>query len=104
MKIKKITIRVNGNEKVYYEWNCKKYEKVWKLLREVFKDQGELYEKIYSVDRETAEIAGWHPQDQTFNTDCAGWQKFLEEKGKIDKQIIEQEFDLIKFIRNYVGF
>jgi len=103
-KVKKIIVRVNGNEKVIYEWNGEKYEAVWKVLKRIYCDQGELYEKVYNVDRETAQLAGWHPEDETFNPDCAGWRKFLEEKGKIDKQIIEQELDLVEFVRNYVGF
>ena len=103
-KIKKITIRVNGNEKTYYEYNGERFRREWEVLKKIYKDQGELYEEIYGIDRETAEMAGWHPNDADFNTNCGGWQKFLEEKGKIDKQIIEQEFDLIKFIRDYVGF
>ena len=103
-KIKKVTVRVNGNEEIYYEIKGERFRREWEVLRKVFKNQGELYEQIYSVNRKTAEIAGWHPQDQTFNTDCQGWQKFLEDQGKVHKEVVEEELSVEQFVRDYVGF
>ena len=103
-KIKKVTVRVNGNEEVFYEVKGEKIKTEWKVLRKIFKDQGELYEQIYKIDRETAKLAGWHPEDSNFNTECEGWQKFIKDQGKICKEEIIEQFSVEEFIRNYVGF
>jgi len=103
-KIKKITIRVNENKKTYYEYNGEKFESAQRLLEKIFKDQGELYEKIYHVSREDAELAGWGPRMDYFDTTSYGWVKFLHDKGKIHKEIIEEELSVEEFVRDYVGF
>jgi hypothetical protein len=106
IKIKKTIIRVNGNEKVYYQIsdNDKKFETAAEVLKEIFNDQGELYEKIFQVDRETAMLAGWHAYDRDFDQKCGGWKEFLKSKGKIKKEVIEKEYDLKEFVHDYIGF
>jgi len=103
-KIKKVIVKVNSNEETYYEFNGERFKNEREVLKKIFKDQGELYEKIYHVDRETARLAGWHPDEKEFSVWCAGWEQFLSEKGKINKEIIEEEFTIEEFTKSYVGF
>jgi hypothetical protein len=105
-KIKKVTVRVNNSEMIYFKLNGseEKLSSPADVLKVLFKNHGELYEKMFGVDRETAFLAGWHPSDRDFNEACEGWRKFKEAKGKINKEVIEEEFTLEEFVRNYVGF
>jgi len=104
-KIRKITLKINGIAYVFYEYGGEKfYHDERKVLRKVFKDQGELYEKVFNIDRETARIAGWHPDDRDFSVWCAGWEEFLKNQGKIHKEEIVEEFSVEEFVRNYTGF
>ena len=103
-RIKKITLRVNQNEKVFYEYNGEKFDTETEVLRRIFKDQGELYEKVYNVDRETAKLVEWHPEDKDFDTDSEGWQNFLRDEGRIHKEEIVEEFSIEEFVHNYTGF
>jgi hypothetical protein len=106
MKIQKITIKVNGNTTYHYkiEGNEEKIGNTVELFRKIFKNQGELYKKIYNVDWETAYLAGWHPDCGDFHDNCYGWRKFKKEKGKIQKEVITEEWEAEEFIRNYLGF
>jgi len=103
-KIKKVTVRINNNEKIYYEWNGEKFNTPNEVLKQIFKNQGELYERIYHVEREIAKDAGWHPDDRDFSNLCGGWEKFLRDRGKICKEVIEEEFTIEEFTKSYVGF
>jgi len=103
-KIKKVTIKVNGNVKVFYELNGERFESASKVLEKIFKDQGELYQRVYGVDRETAALAGWGPNMNYFDTTSYGWTKFLSDRGKIHKEVVEEELSVEQFVRDYVGF
>jgi hypothetical protein len=105
-KIKRIIVRVNGNEMVYYKVDDsnEKLSSPAEVLKKLYKNHGELYEKIFNIDQETALLAGWHPSDFDFNDNCEGWRKFLEAKGKVHKEVIEEEFTIDEFVHSYVGF
>jgi len=103
-KVRKVTLKINQNIKVFYEYNGEKFDTEVEVLRRIFKDQGELYEKVYNVDRRTAQLVKWHPEDKDFDTDCEGWQNFLRDEGQIHKEEIVEEFSIEEFVHNYVGF
>jgi len=103
-RIKKITLKVNENAKVFYEYEGERFDDAYEVLQKVFYDQGELYEKIFNVDRETAELAGWGPDHKIFNNTSYGWRQFIKDQGKIRKEEIIEEFNLEEFVHNYVGF
>jgi hypothetical protein len=88
--------KLNGNDE--------RFSSPAEVLKRVFRNHGELYEKLYQVDRETAFLAGWHPSDYDFNDNCEGWRTFLKDGGKVKKEVTEEEFTLEEFVRNYVGF
>ena len=104
-KVKKITLKINQKVYVFYEYGGERFfYDARKVLRKIFKDQGELYEKIFNIDRETAKLAGWHPESRSFDSDCGGWQYFVKNKGRIHKEEVIEEFDINEFVHNYVGF
>lgn len=55
-----------------------------------FSDQGDLYEQVFGVDRDTANDADWHPEDGEFDASCDGWSTFLSDKGVAKKEEIEE--------------
>ena len=83
--IKKL-ITVNGNKRIEYVYEGEPYANVLDVLRRIYKNQGELYENLFGVDRMDAHIADWHPGDDSFNTTCTGWVNFLKARGKIIKE------------------
>lgn len=95
MKITRVSRKVNGNEDIFYRYQGKEYEKLSQILKEEFKDQGEFYHKIAGVDREKAYLAGWHPDHRNFSTECDGWEKFIEDEGRINEEIIEEQVDVL---------
>jgi len=103
-EIKKITLRVNQNKKVFYELNGERFDTPQEVLKKVFRDHGELYEKVFGIDRETASIAGWVPEGQFFDRTSYGWSQFLKDRGRICKEVIEEEFTVEEFVHDYVGF
>jgi hypothetical protein len=104
-KIKRIIVRVNRNERIYYQIDDReRVESLSWVLKTLFTDQGELYEKVYGVDRETAAIAGWHPYHNDFSEECEGWEKFLKDKGKVEKEVIEEEYTVEEFVRHVLNF
>ena len=104
MVVKKITIKVNDNVKVFYELNGERFDDAYEVLQKIFRDQGELYEKIFNIDRETAKLAGWGPDHRIFNSTSYGWRQFVEDRGRIRKEEIVEEFDINEFVHDYVGF
>jgi hypothetical protein len=105
-RVKKVTVKVKDSEMVYYQLNgnAERLSNPVQVLQKVFKDHGELYEKIFGVDREAAFLAGWHPGDCDFSDNCEGWRTFLKDKGKVKKEVIQEEFTMEEFVHNYVGF
>ena len=68
-------------------------------LHEIYKTQGEFYLQKFGVSYKDAKAAGWHPEDRDFKRgDCAGWQKFLADKGQITKKITVKTVDPIELI------
>jgi len=103
-EITKVTTTVNGHSSVAYQVGPKTFDDKVLVLREIFRDQGELYEKIFGVSREDARLAGWHPDDGDFYTSCNGWVEFLKAKGKIDKQVQVETISIEDFVHSILNF
>jgi hypothetical protein len=111
-RVEKITTTVNG--RTFVSYRIIREEEIARLgiasykdmvalvLRRLFKDQGELYEQIFGVSREDADLAGWHPDDSDFCDACDGWVKFLEAGGKIEKQVQTETMSVEEFVRSNV--
>lgn len=52
----------------------------------LFNNQAEFY-ALFGVSKEDAELAGWHPEHNMFQTDCEGFNKFLVDNMQIDKSM-----------------
>lgn len=94
MKIVRKVTDVNGSIVVTYPYNGKEYEELSSRLRAEFSNQGEFYEKAFGVIEETAEKAGWSPQDINFHVGSSGWVKFLADKGTINHVISIEEVEM----------
>ena len=94
MKIIKKTVKVNGNEKVTFPYKDYECDSLPARLAAEFTTQGRFYRHFLNISREDAELAGWHPNDEDFSTECGGWNIFLEARGNIRKEVVEQEVDL----------
>jgi hypothetical protein len=94
MQVIKRTIKINGAEYVQYIYNGKTYQKLSDLLFENFQNHGEFYKKIFGVDEEDAKLAGWSPSICSFSRANIGFEKFIKDKGKIKKEIIEETISL----------
>ncbi len=53
------------------------------LLRIMYKDHGELYEKEFNVERKLARLAGWDPDGSSFSLESPGFKKFVFDHGKV---------------------
>lgn len=62
----------------------KKFKNISNLLRDVFTIQGNFYEYL-GISLKDAENMGWHPKDISFSVTCRGWERFLKDKGKVNK-------------------
>jgi len=94
MTVVKRRIKINGREYVEYEVNGKAYRKLTELLLYEFRDHGEFYEKIFGVNRKDAADAGWMPGWNVFLPENPGFRKFIEDRGKIHKEIYEETLPL----------
>jgi len=108
-QVEKITTTVNGRTSVSYRVVAEITDHrmglqffVADVLRLLFKDQGELYERIFGVSREDAALAGWRPDDRHFCDVSDGWVKFLEAGGKIEKQVQTETMSVEEFARGNV--
>ena len=98
MIVVKRKIKINGREYVEYECNNKTYRKLDELLLYTFRDHGEFYEKIFNVSRQDAADAGWMPGWNVFLPENPGFRKFLEDRGRIQKEIVEETIPLRQLI------
>lgn len=102
-KITKKTICVNGKTQVVFDDE----ETLAKVLAKRFKTQGDLYEEIFNIKKEDAELAGWSPKDDKFQSDpsdgeyphladtfSVGWWRFLKAGGQIQKVITVEEIGI----------
>jgi len=87
-------IKINNKEYVEYELDGKTYKNLTELLLSVFRDHGEFYEKVFQINRKDAELAGWLPSWHVFLPANAGFKKFIEDRGKIQKEIFEETISL----------
>ena len=94
MIVVKRKIKINGREYVEYECNNKTYRKLTELLLYTFRDHGEFYERIFGINRQDAADAGWMPNWVVFSTENPGFRKFIEDRGKIHKEIYEETLPL----------
>lgn len=94
MKIVKKTITVNGNSKAIFPFKGVDYPHLQIRLKEEFKTQGELYSSVFGADYDQAELAGWHPGHDDFNSTCEGWKTFIKDKGSIDHKIVVESVEL----------
>jgi len=97
MEVKRVKVVVNGKEYVEYLYNNKKYSNLADLLRENFANRGEFYEKVFGINREDAELAGWGPHCKDFSG--YGFSQFVKDRGKIQKQIFEETISLRQAIQ-----
>ena len=94
MEIKKRRIRINGKEYIEYEINNRVYKDLYELLLYTFSSHGEFYEKVFGVNRRDAELAGWLPGWLAFQPENPGFRKFIQDRGKIHKEIYEETIPL----------
>ena len=55
------------------------------ILQSTFKTHKNLYAK-FGISYENALYAGWHPDDEEFGIDCAGFKKALKDKFEIKEK------------------
>ncbi len=82
--MKNVTIReisVNGEKRT--TWNYR--GNLQGALRDLYENQGVLYYEEFGVSETDAKIAGWHPEDNEFTTNCEGWAKFFKDRGIVRK-------------------
>jgi len=94
MNIIKRKIKINGREHVEYEANGKTYKDLYELLLYEFKNHGDFYEKVFGVSRKDAELAGWLPSWVAFRPENPGFKKFIEDRGRIQKEVFEETISL----------
>ena len=94
MNVIRRKVRVNGKEYIEYAINNKTYKNLYELLLYEFRDHGEFYEKIFGVNRQDAADAGWMPGWCVFLPENPGFRKFLEDRGRIQKEIFEETISL----------
>lgn len=92
----KKTVKVNNNIFITYD----NEEEIANALYKRYGTQGNLYLKVFGVEEDDAQKAGWHPEDSDFDDrECDGWTKFLEDYGEIRKMEKTEEIaikDLIE--------
>lgn len=90
----------NGCIDVNYYVHEKRFSYLDEALKEVYVNQGNLYFLLYGVSEEDAKLANWHPDDDIFNHNSTGWQRFLKAGGKIEKESTSEFIDAKKEISN----
>ena len=98
MEIKRRKIRVNGKEYTEYVHNDKVYKNLTELLLSIFENHGEFYKKIFNVSYEDAAYAGWLPGWNVFLPENPGFRKFIQDKGKIYKEVYEETLPLRQIV------
>ena len=105
----KYTIRektVNGKSVTIYdsqECETSIFTTVKSLMKCEYKDQGELYEKLYNVSREDAIVAGWCPYADIFEPSNNGWRQFLKDEGVVEVVCTESEKTDTLIIEEYLA-
>jgi len=94
MNVIRRKVRVNGKEHIEYEINNRVYKDLYELLLYTFSSHGEFYEKVFGVNRRDAELAGWLPGWLAFRPENPGFKKFLEDRGRIQKEVFEETISL----------
>lgn len=91
MEISVKTVNVNGHVRVYYNGE----KELVNLLKKMYTNQGNFYEKEFGVSFENAISAEGHPKDNAFQRGyCDGWTQFLQDRGKITKTITEKTMEI----------
>lgn len=67
-------------------------------LRDLYIDQGGLYLALFGVTKKDAAAAGWDPENRGFCGYSDGWDKFLQDKGKIAKTVKTEEIPIKDYI------
>ena len=105
----KNTIRektVNGKSVTIYdsqECETSIFTTVKSLMKCEYKDQGELYEKLYGVSREDSVVAGWCPYATIFEASNNGWRQFLIDEGVVEVVCTETEKTDTLIIEEYLA-
>ena len=105
----KYTIRektVNGKSVTIYDSQEREtsiFTTVKSLMKCEYKDQGELYEKLYGVSREDAVVAGWCPYANMFEPANSGWRKFLQDEGVVEVVCNETEKTATDIIEEFLA-
>ena len=94
MNIIRRKVKINGREYVEYEVNGKTYKNLSELLIHTFNTHGEFYKAVFGVSEKDAADAGWLPSWSVFLPTNAGFQKFIQDRGKIQKEIFEETISL----------
>ena len=97
---------VNGKSVTIYDrQGCETsvFKTVESIMKCEYKDQGELYEKIYGVCREDAVLAGWGPYADLFEPSNNGWRQFLKDEGVVEVVCTETEKTDILIIEEYLA-
>ena len=94
MMVTRRKIKINNREYVEYELDGKTYKNLYELLLYTFNTHGEFYQKIFGVSKKDAEDAGWLPSWNVFRPENPGFKKFIEDRGRIQKEVFEETISL----------
>ena len=73
------------NTKTHKTYGNQDQKVLRKYLKARYKNQGDLYKKVFGVSFDDATLAGWEPAEWMFSKYCRGWMRFLKDKGMIKK-------------------